>query len=139
MPTRVQLRSSSDTRSAIARAAIRLGCVQPTNPLVPLPASRQSFGSWVVLPDPVSPATTITWCSLDGLQYFLTMGGNGQGVIIGRPQAAPPLDAALFAATPSKRSTDLLQQERSTGRALSIGGALNERQALPAPGGIDLP
>ena len=25
--------------------------------------ARQSFGSWVLLPDPVSPATTMTWWS----------------------------------------------------------------------------
>ena len=30
---------------------------------VPRPSSRQIFGSWVVLPDPVSPATTTTWWS----------------------------------------------------------------------------
>jgi hypothetical protein len=27
---------------------------------MPRPASRQNFGSWVLLPDPVSPATIIT-------------------------------------------------------------------------------
>ena len=29
----------------------------------PAPSSRQILGSWVVLPEPVSPATTTTWWS----------------------------------------------------------------------------
>src|SRR6266511_3250632 len=32
-------------------------------PRTPRPSSRQIFGSWVVLPDPVSPARTTTWWS----------------------------------------------------------------------------
>jgi hypothetical protein len=57
--------SSSATRSATARAASRRGWVWPMTPLpaVPRPSSTHSFGSWVLLPDPVSPATTTTWCS----------------------------------------------------------------------------
>ena len=53
--------SSSAIRSATARAAIRRGCVWPIRPCTPRPASRQIFGSWVVFPDPVSPATITTW------------------------------------------------------------------------------
>ena len=32
-------------------------------PRTPRPGSRQIFGIWVVLPEPVSPATTTTWWS----------------------------------------------------------------------------
>src|SRR5690606_25277593 len=39
---------------------MRRGCVWPIIPCMPRPASRQSFGSCVVLPLPVSPQTTIT-------------------------------------------------------------------------------
>ena len=47
-------------RSAIVRAAIRRGCVCP---MLSRPSSRQIFGSCVVLPEPVSPATITTWLS----------------------------------------------------------------------------
>ena len=50
-------------RSATVRAARRRGWVWPIAPRTPRPSSRQIFGSWVVLPEPVSPATTTTWCS----------------------------------------------------------------------------
>ena len=55
--------SSSAMRSATVRAAIRRGWVCPIWPRTPRPSSRQIFGSWVVLPEPVSPATTTTWWS----------------------------------------------------------------------------
>ena len=51
-------------RSATVRAAIRRGWVWPIWPVTPRPSSRQILGSWVVLPDPVSPATITTWWSL---------------------------------------------------------------------------
>ena len=41
---------------------MRRGCVQPISPARPRPAARHSFGSCVVLPEPVSPAMTRTWC-----------------------------------------------------------------------------
>src|SRR3954464_2764078 len=50
-------------RSATVRAARRRGWVCPIAPRTPRPRSRQIFGSWVVLPEPVSPATTTTWWS----------------------------------------------------------------------------
>ena len=50
-------------RSATVRAAIRRGWVCPISPRTPRPSSRQIFGSWVVLPEPVSPATMTTWWS----------------------------------------------------------------------------
>ena len=49
------------TKEATDVAAIRRGCVMPIVPRCPKPASRQIRGSCVVLPDPVSPATTTTW------------------------------------------------------------------------------
>ncbi len=52
--------SSEEIRSATDRAAIRRGWVWP---IFSRPSSRQIFGSWVVLPEPVSPATTTTWWS----------------------------------------------------------------------------
>ena len=50
-------------RSATVRAASRRGWVCPISPATPRPSSRQIFGIWVVLPDPVSPAITTTWWS----------------------------------------------------------------------------
>ncbi len=37
--------------------------VWPISPFAPRPASRHSLGSWVLLPEPVSPATITTWWS----------------------------------------------------------------------------
>ncbi len=52
-------------RRAVAEAAIRRGCVWPISPAPPAPrprpSSRQIFGNWVVLPEPVSPLTITTW------------------------------------------------------------------------------
>ena len=65
-PTRVSAEprpSSSRSRRAIESAAIRRGCVHPIVPASPRPSSSASFGSWVVLPEPVSPATITTGCS----------------------------------------------------------------------------
>ena len=45
-------------RSAIVRAAMRRGWVCA---IFVRPSSRQIFGSCVVLPDPVAPATITTW------------------------------------------------------------------------------
>src|SRR5688500_7333413 len=50
-------------RSATVRAAMRRGWVWPISPVSPRPASSSILGSWVLLPDPVSPATTTTWWS----------------------------------------------------------------------------
>ncbi len=47
-------------RSEMVRAASRRGCVCP---MLSRPSSRQIFGSCVVLPDPVAPATMTTWLS----------------------------------------------------------------------------
>ncbi len=47
-------------RSATLRAAIRRGCVCP---IFSRPSSSRIFGSWVVLPEPVAPATITTWFS----------------------------------------------------------------------------
>ena len=55
--------SSSAIRSATVRAAMRRGWVWPIWPAMPRPSSRQILGSWVVLPEPVSPATITTWWS----------------------------------------------------------------------------
>jgi hypothetical protein len=47
-------------RLAVDEAAIRRGWVWPIRPFWPRPSSRQIFGSWVVLPEPVSPLTMMT-------------------------------------------------------------------------------
>jgi hypothetical protein len=44
-------------RSAIVRAAMRRGCVCAMRSR---PSASAILGSWVVLPDPVSPATITT-------------------------------------------------------------------------------
>ena len=50
-------------------AAMRRGCVWPISPPPPCARPRPSasaiFGSWVVLPEPVSPQTMTTWCAAD--------------------------------------------------------------------------
>ena len=55
--------SSLAIRSATVRAAIRRGWVCPICPVTPRPSSRQILGSWVVFPEPVSPAMITTWWS----------------------------------------------------------------------------
>ena len=52
-----------DVPEGIERAARRRGWVWPIMAPTPRPSSRQSFGIWVDLPDPVSPAITTTWLS----------------------------------------------------------------------------
>ena len=56
--------NSSAIRFATLRAASRLGWVCPICPVIPRPASIANFGNWVVLPEPVSPATIMTWLSI---------------------------------------------------------------------------
>ena len=48
-------------RLARLRAAMRRGWVWPMRPCTPRPRSRQILGSWVDLPEPVSPHSTTTW------------------------------------------------------------------------------
>ncbi len=58
-------------RLATELAAMRRGCVCPIKrPRSPGRACRRPrlifnaiLGNWVVLPEPVSPHTTITWCA----------------------------------------------------------------------------
>ena len=50
-------------RAATVRAARRRGWVCAIMPRTPRPAARQALGNWVVLPDPVSPATMTTGCA----------------------------------------------------------------------------
>ena len=48
-------------RAETVRAASRRGCVCAMVPRRPRPAAKQALGNWVVLPEPVSPATMSTW------------------------------------------------------------------------------
>ncbi len=62
---RRRARPASPRRSArrpTGRRSAGAGCGR-SGPLAPRPSSRHIFGSWVVLPEPVSPATTTTWWS----------------------------------------------------------------------------
>ncbi len=76
--------SSSATRSATVRAAIRRGCVWPIRPLTPRPSSRQILGICVVFPEPVSPATITTWWSriASRMASFFWLTGNCSGYVI---------------------------------------------------------
>ena len=82
--------SSSATRSATVRAAIRRGWVWPIMPRTPRPSSRQIFGIWVVLPEPVSPATITTWWSrmAAAISSFFWLTGQLLGVADGGHPAA---------------------------------------------------
>ena len=53
--------SSSAMRLEMESAATRRGWVQPIFASMPSPASRHILGICVVLPEPVSPASTTTW------------------------------------------------------------------------------
>ena len=78
MPSSVS--SSSAIRAATVRAAIRRGWVWPIWPVTPRPSSRQIFGSWVVFPEPVSPATMTTWWSRMAAaisSFFWLIGSSG--------------------------------------------------------------
>src|SRR6185312_9731275 len=55
--------SSAAMRAARARAAMRRGWVCAIRPSMPRPDSRQYCGNWVLLPEPVSPATISTGCA----------------------------------------------------------------------------
>ncbi len=80
--------SSSATRAATLRAAIRRGCVWPMSPSNPRPKSRQIFGNCVLLPLPVSPHTTITWCRSMAVAISsrrAEMGNSSGNVTRGRP------------------------------------------------------
>ncbi len=71
-------------RSATERAAIRRGCVWPIMPVMPRPSSRQILGSWVVFPEPVSPATITTWLSriAAAISSRRAETGNSSGYVI---------------------------------------------------------
>ena len=72
--------NSSATRRATEVAATRRGWVQAMRPLSPRPAARHIFGICVVLPEPVSPASTSTWCSRMAVTISSTralMGSSG--------------------------------------------------------------
>jgi hypothetical protein len=65
-------------RLAVDDAAMRRGWVWPIMPFSPRPSSRQIFGSWVVLPEPVSPDTMMTWCFAQRLGDLVAAAGDRQ-------------------------------------------------------------
>ena len=87
---------SSAIRAARLRAAMRRGWVWPMRPKIPRPRSRQSFGSWVDFPDPVSPQTTTTWwrCSVSPISARRAVTGSCSGKEGDLPAAR---DAAIAA------------------------------------------
>ena len=68
---------------------MRRGWVWPMSPLPPAPRPRPSwsaiFGSWVVLPEPVSPQTMTTWCSrmARAISSRRAETGNDSGKVMG--------------------------------------------------------
>src|SRR4051794_13075556 len=77
-------------RSATVRAASRRGCVCPIIPWTPRPSSMQILGSWVVFPDPVSPATITTWWSRMAAAISSRRSATGRsGYLIGSSAARP--------------------------------------------------
>ncbi len=68
-------------RWATVRAASRRGWVCPMVPRMPRPSSRQILGSWVVLPEPVAPATITTWFSLMALASSARLSVTGRSGI----------------------------------------------------------
>ena len=60
------------------RAAMRRGWVWPISPATPRPASRHSFGSWVLLPEPVSPATISDLVLAEGGEQLVVPGRDRQ-------------------------------------------------------------
>ena len=74
--------SSSAIRAATLRAAMRRGWVWPIRPSTPRPNSKQIFGNWVDLPEPVSPQTTTAWWSRMAQADFITFGRDRQIVVV---------------------------------------------------------
>src|SRR4029077_15924799 len=130
-------------RWATVRAASRRGWVCPMVPRTPRPSSRQIFGSWVVLPDPVSPATTTTWLSRIAASRASrrgrargSLGGGGGGAarqLLGvgdrGHRGAPPRDARLG-------PLDLPDEARErAGPLVRVGRAARVGEAAHQPGG----
>ncbi|EXI65317.1 MAG: hypothetical protein AW07_04717 [Candidatus Accumulibacter sp. SK-11] len=97
-------------RAAVARAAIRRGCVWPIRPHVPRPSSRQIFGICVVLPEPVSPQTITTGC------FAISAAISSRRVLTGRSSANSGRGRRARRAATAAR-------ERSSRRSLSASNA----------------
>ena len=69
-------------REATLRAAILLGCVWPIIAPAPRPAPRQIFASWVLLPEPVAPTTSVTGCSATARAMLCACAAIGRSVAI---------------------------------------------------------
>ena len=106
--------SSSATRRATARAAIRRGWVQPIIPAAPRPAARHNLGSWVVLPEPVSPAITTTGCE----RINSTM--RSASAAIGNPWSTSPRGNA--AARASRATAEIRNADSNSARACASPG-----------------
>ncbi len=61
---------------------------------MPRPSSRQIFGNWVVLPEPVSPAITTTWWAAMAALISSRLAAIGEAVVVAdrRHAGAPRLD-----------------------------------------------
>src|SRR4051794_858859 len=102
---------------------------------MPRPSSRQIFGSWVVLPEPVSPATITTWClsiaaPISSLS-LLTGSSSGYSILgtLSRRDAmrssALSTSAAIRARTASRsralRAPSSRRRSRCSSRGISSG------------------
>src|SRR5205823_3626807 len=114
-------------RSATVRAAIRRGWVWPIWPVTPRPSSRQIFGNWVVLPEPVSPATTTTWWSRMAAAIRDELPGEPLGITV--PLSVPAgllagWGAAVAAPWPMPASALIAAVRAQRTGASAIAGAL---------------
>ena len=112
--------SSSATRDAIVRAATRRGWVWPIMPCTPRPSWRHSFGSWVLLPEPVSPAITTTWFEASASAR------SSQRSAIGRPSAGFTTPASCNEASVAARSS-----RSASARAAAAGSCESRRPSRP--------
>mmetsp|Transcript_12085 Transcript_12085/g.50869 ORF Transcript_12085/g.50869 Transcript_12085/m.50869 type:complete len:242 (-) Transcript_12085:533-1258(-) len=121
MSPRRSLRSSA-TRCATLIAAIRRGCVHTMDVSPPLPASiassSRNCGSCVVLPQPVSPLTTTTWCdaTASSKRAFASKAGSFRRKSSMR-RAAGDCSAARW------RSCSCCEASRDAAVAVGLGGA----------------
>src|SRR5690606_11509755 len=115
--------SSSATRRATARAAIRRGWVQAIMPAAPRPAARHSLGSWVILPEPVSPAMTTTGLSRISATMSSACAAIGSA---GSTAACGSRDARAC-----RRSTDCAGACSNAACAAASPGAARQRRNRP--------
>ena len=107
------------------------GCARSC-PRTPRPSSRQILGSWVVLPEPVSPATTTTWWSRIAARMSSLRAVTGSSLgVADRGDRGPPLrrpwprpsrsPRPARPATPDPRTPSSRRRNRNSSRSVSSG------------------